>query len=245
MTDLIISDITLMRPGYCVIGLEQIAANSFRSIRPLPPGRHAWPDQFIFRRGDRVRARLGPPARPRTPHMEDRQSTALVGAGNAVSQEVLVDSLRRAEVSDGLDGLYECELHSNTPNGNRWVINGQGRRSICGCKPESIRFSVYSHVGSKLKATISLTSNERLNYLPVVDREWDLFYQEIVALCNDSDNESEPTDILNQIAHDNVLNSDITFARIGLADAQVGDDKCWLMLDSLFPQPQKAWLDLL
>jgi hypothetical protein len=30
------------------------------------------------------------------------------------------------------------------------------------------------------------------------------------------------------------------FARIGLARPNSG--RCWLMLDSLFPQPQESWL---
>ena len=35
--ELILSDVTIMGLGYCVIGLEQVSSGSFRSVRPMPP----------------------------------------------------------------------------------------------------------------------------------------------------------------------------------------------------------------
>ena len=51
MRDLILSDITVMGPGYCVIGLERVAQDAFRSVRPLPPRSYAWPSDISLRTG--------------------------------------------------------------------------------------------------------------------------------------------------------------------------------------------------
>ena len=45
---------------------------------------------------------------------------------------------------------------------------------------------------------------------------------------------------LNGFVRARLMASSNRFARIGLPRPFYG--KCWLMLDSLFPQPEKAWL---
>ena len=49
---------------------------------------------------------------------------------------------------------------------------------------------------------------------------------------------------LNRTVAEKMLLSPQRFARIGLPRPRT-DRQCWLMLDSLFPQPNEAWLDLL
>jgi hypothetical protein len=46
---LILSDITEMGSGLCVIGIEQVGKNEFHSVRPMPPMGYAWPLQPEFR----------------------------------------------------------------------------------------------------------------------------------------------------------------------------------------------------
>ncbi|PYV18962.1 MAG: hypothetical protein DMG21_03335 [Acidobacteria bacterium] len=52
----------------------------------------------------------------------------------------------------------------------------------------------------------------------------------------------DPYPLLNGGIRKRVLESPNRFARIGLAGAKEGEEKCWLMLDSLFPQPEESWL---
>jgi hypothetical protein len=49
---------------------------------------------------------------------------------------------------------------------------------------------------------------------------------------------------LNRFIRHKLLQSLHAFARVGLTRPEQGN-KCWLMLDSLFPQPDVSWLDIL
>ncbi|PYV18963.1 MAG: hypothetical protein DMG21_03340 [Acidobacteria bacterium] len=161
MSELILSDITIMGPGYCVIGLEQTNAGSFHSVRPLPQWGYAWREPFRFTRGDYVETQLTPARRPRPPHIEDRQSDGLRATERKLSDARLVEVLSLAEVSSSLEGLFGTDLRFDSPYGNRWVQKGEGARSVCGVCFGNINFSVYKDQEPKLCAQVVLPSNER------------------------------------------------------------------------------------
>jgi hypothetical protein len=90
---------------------------------------------------------------------------------------------------------------------------------------------------------LALPSNESLNSIPVVDREWNLFLREIVTRIKEAGRWYRAEQFLNRFVRRELIRSVNRFARIGLArpeKAQPG--KCGLMLDSLFPQPKEPWL---
>ncbi len=232
-----------MAPGYCVIGLESVGPDSFRSVRPLPWRAYAWREPFACKRGDRVRCKLAPtPARP--PHLEDRQSYILQPTGKCLSEDDLVLSLRMAEVSTDLGGLFGCEVNADTAKGNAWLCPSKGNRSICGCEFRNIRFRVFHDPGRlTLRAALVLPSGESLQSLPIVDRDWNRFLQQVAERLGPVNVGSRSQTYLNGAIRNTLLDSPNRFARIGLARAN--EDKCWLMLDSLFPQPTEDWLNAL
>lgn len=242
MSELILSDITVMGAGYCVIGLEKLSADSFRSVRPIPPRGFAWPQPFKFNRGDV--AHFEPrPTTPTLPHREDLRSNGLSQLPGSVREEELVGCLQKAEVSPDLEGLFGCQLESDTHGGNSWVKPERAGRSICGCEYGNIRFRLFMDSGRiTLRARLLLLSDESLASLPVVDREWRRF----IESANEHLPESRPNltleSFLNRSISAKLLDAPQGFARIGLARAEK-DGKCWLMLDSLFPQPKASWLE--
>lgn len=242
MSEIIISDITLMSPGYCIIGLEPSGPGSFRSVRPMPLRCHAWLDPFMFNRGDWVRCQLTL-ASLRAPHFEDRQSGVLQKTGRVLNEVDLIRQLETAEVSSSLEGLFGCPVKSDKPKGNFWIDPSKGSRSICGCAYNNIRFRVFQDPnGLRLRAELVLSSDERLWSLPVVDRVWNQFLVQVVRhFAEDRITYGSKTmNFLNRQVSWKLRKSPNRFARIGLARAQEG--KCWLMLDSLFPQPTENWL---
>src|SRR5260370_39688944 len=70
-TELLISEITVMGPGFCVLGLER-GTQGFRSLRPIPRSAYSWP-AFAYKRGDKVAFDL-PHIPPMRPHTEDRRA---------------------------------------------------------------------------------------------------------------------------------------------------------------------------
>ncbi|MGH9430819.1 MAG: hypothetical protein ACRD3T_04695 [Terriglobia bacterium] len=243
MPEIVISDITLMWPGYCIIGLEPDDQGSFRSVRPMPWRRYAWLDPFTFNRGDWVRCPLAP-ASPRAPHFEDRQSGRLQQTGRALNEVDLIRRLETAEVASSLEGLFGCPVESDKPKGNFWIDPSKGSRAICGCPYNNIRFRVFQDPkGVRLRAELVLPSDERLWTLPVVDREWNRFLMQVVKHFAEDQITfgSRTVRFLNDQVSRKLRQSPNRFARIGLARAKEG--KCWLMLDSLFPQPTADWLD--
>jgi hypothetical protein len=245
MPELILSDLTVMGLGYCVVGLEEVSPNSYRSVRPMPTRGFAWPEPFAYRRGEVVGV-LWIRIAPSPPHVEDRQSLGLSPTGRLIGEAALTHCLERAEVSPDLAGLFGCELETATPRGNAWVTSGSGTRSICGCHYENIRFRIYLDPGgTRLRARLALPSGEVLNSLPVVDRDWRKFLSNVTERASQPGVSTQIESFFNRSIRRELLKAPLRFARIGVARPREGEDKCWLMLDSLFPQPQECWLDLL
>ncbi len=238
MLEIVLSDITVMRPGYCVIGLKQLAPGSIQSVRPFPRWGYAWRDPFQFRRGESVLCKLTA-ARPSSPHVEDCQSAGFTRTGRSLSEDDLIRSLDCAEVSSDLKGLFGCTLNSAGPK--LWANPNEASRSICGCRYTNIRFRVFQEPERlTLRARIALPSNESLNGIPVVDRDWNRFLSEIVTGIKEAGRPYGAEQFLNRFVRRELMRSVNRFARIGLARPQSG--RCWLMLDSLFPQPKELWL---
>jgi hypothetical protein len=244
MRELILSDITEMGSGFCVIGIESVGENLFRSVRPIPPQGFAWDRSFPYQRGNGVRfASRHTSVLP--PHAEDQNTFGLQASGRCLKELELVDMLQRAEVSAELEGLFACELHAGTNGGNAWVDPSQASRSICGCLYRNLRFLVFQDPSRvTLRARLVLISGETLNSLPIVDREWRRFMDEVVERLAKSQRPIDLDRYLNRVVRHKLLQALHAFARIGLARADNGR-KCWLMLDSLFPQPDSSWLDFL
>jgi len=230
-----------MGRGYCVIGLEQVSFDLFRSVRPMPLAGFAWCEPFPYQRGARVKSMLTPvPTLP--PHLEDRQSEGLTAAGPSLLEQELVQSLLKAEIAPDLEHLFGCPLDRSTAGGNVWVDPDKATRSICGCLYENIRFRVFSDPqGFTLKAQLVLASGERLNNLPVVDREWRRYFDQVLDHLRRSGMNPHPEGFLNRSIRPRLLATPQRLARLGLARPKEG--KCWVMLDSLFPQPQISWLE--
>ena len=242
MRELILSDITVMGPGYCVIGLERVAEGALRSVRPMPRAGAAWPKTFPYGRGSAIRFVPAPTA-ALPPHLEDQNTHGLAPTGRDVSEVELLELLQSAEVSANLEGLFGCELHTDTQAGNAWVDPDTATRSICGCHFRNIRFRVFGDPGDlNLRARVVLQSGETLNSLPVVDRDWRRFFDDVVQCRAKSHTTPELEVFLNRTIRAELLRARYLFARIGLARGRPNENKCWLMLDTLFPLPNAAWL---
>jgi hypothetical protein len=245
MLEVILSDITVMGQGYCVIGLERLSPESYRSVRPMPAQAFAWREPFPYNRGDCVRFDPVPTVASR-PHVEDQQSRGLAKTGRSLSETELIECLRKAEVSLDLEHLFGCQMQRSTRRGKAvWVKPSAARRSICGCEYDNVGFRIYPEPGGfSLRAEVLLRSNERLNSVPVVDREWRRFTAELIKRIQRREPLPLAQRFLNWSVRTRLLALPHRFARIGLPRPKA-DQQCWLMLDSLFPQPVDSWLDLL
>jgi hypothetical protein len=245
MTELILSDVTVMAPGYCVIGLERLPSGAFRSVRPRPPSGFAWLNPFPHRRGESVLADLRPMAGVKQPHTEDHESRGLTKTCKTLAESDLVGALKQAEVAQSMEELFHCEVASQSSRGNCWIPSGQGCRSICGCEVENLRFKVFEAPDrATLRAWLVLRSGERLESLPVVDREWVACFHRLIESFKGGQAGLRTQISMNGALRDQLIESPWRFARIGLARG-MQDGKCWLMLDSLFPQPQESWFGML
>jgi hypothetical protein len=243
MRELILSDITEMGSGLCVIGIERVGTNSFRSVRPIPPIGYAWPLPFQCKRGSFVRfepaVTIAVP-----PHIEDQNSHGLTPGGESLDEDELVDLLQHAETSENPEGLFGCGLSSDQLGGNAWAPPESASRSICGCGYANMRFRVYMDPDQiKLVAMLALSSGEVLHSLPIVDRAWRQFLVELMKCFPKRPARSELDAFFNRSIRTRVMEAPTHFARIGLPRPNKNIDKCWLMLDSLFPQPDVTWLD--
>lgn len=242
MRELILSDITEMGSGLCVIGIELATEDLYRSVRPIPPQGFAWDSTFPHQRGDGVRF-ASRPTSAFPPHIEDQNTFGVIASGKRLSEVELVSALQRAEVSAELEGLFGCELHVDTSGGNAWVDPDQANRSICGCLYRNLRFLVFKDSGRvTLRARVVLVSGETLNSLPIVDREWRRFMDEVVERRAKSGGYFDLDRFLNRVIRNKLLEALHGFARIGLARPDKMH-KSWLMLDSLFPQPDVTCSD--
>src|SRR5271167_4768353 len=149
-----------MRPGYCVIGLQQVSTECFRSVRPMPTLGFAWPEPFAFRRGDHV-GLLWIGIRTERPHVEDVQSlgmTATGKPGKPLGDEALIECLRKAEFSPDLEHLFGCPARASQRGGGAlWVNPAEAGRSIFGCEYENLRFRLFPEPNDfKLRAEMTL-----------------------------------------------------------------------------------------
>jgi hypothetical protein len=232
MRELLISEITQMAAGLCVIGLER-HKEGYCSLRPIPHGLTAWPE-FPYYRADRISFDLSLSPGVTEHHREDRR------AGNprlvdTVSENELVGCLRQAEVANSIRELFGCQVHPSPRGGPAVYVNPvDARRSICGCRINSVRFRFYP---GKIRVALGLESGETLDSLPVVDRDWHAF-----AARFDDQRQDRLEGFFNSFVVDQIMSSPIRFARIGIARPD-RDILCWLMLDSLFPLPRDQWVE--
>ena len=236
MTELILSEITRMGPGHCVIGLEKVEGR-YRSIRPFPRLGHAWSKVFPYRRGDRLRFSLAQ-VLPAPPHVEDRCSTGVSANVGRIAEDELVRCLRSAEVADRLKDLFGCPLRPRHYGGNVCTDPAQGTRSICGCDFLNLRLKLLS---TEVRAMLVLPSGETLNDLPLVDRDWNEFIELALSRLAGANRSQRLNRFLSSFVPDMLSRDPRRFARIGLSRLYEGG--CWLMLDSLFPLPEQAWLE--
>ncbi len=245
MPELILSDITIMGEGYCVIGLEQTSPDGYRSVRPMPPWGFAWREPFQFQRGACVHFRPRP-TKVVPPHVEDTASYGLSQTPHCLNETQLIACLQKAEMATRLEELFACPVQVSSRGGRAmWVSPAEAKRSVCGCAYNNLRFRLLPEPGSfALRAELVLNSNERVSSIPVVDREWRRFVQRLIDRIHRSNPLPLAERFLNWSIRAKILAMPRQFARIGLPRPRQ-DQQCWLMLDSLFPQPEEAWLEML
>ena len=236
MIELLISEITHMNSGSCVLGLE--ARNpGFRSLRPIPLTSSAWP-AFPYRRADKVAFQLSmmPVIEP---HVEDRVVTSHRKL-SAVPENELVHCLKQAEVANSIKDLFGCQLQQSRLGSDAVFVNpADAGRSICGCEVDGINFSFKFY--PKIRASLVLASKETIRSLPVVDRDLIDFVEQLDRkIGSPADLRYRLERFFNSVYKSKVMSSPIKFARIGLTRPYKGDS-CWLMLDSLFPLPRCEW----
>jgi len=229
-----------MADGFCVIGLAR-NPTGFYSLRPIPPSRFAW-QPFPYRRADRVDFHLYVmPVAP--PHLEDRKTQSHTKLGS-VSEADMIHGLREAEVAASAKELFGCAVLPSPHGGPASCIKPQeARRSICGCAIENISLSFSFYPQRNIRATLRLESGDRLDSLPLVDHDWLRFADRLWEQSKGTANVRQRLQsFFNRQIREHILSSPAPFARIGLTRPD-DDGLCWLMLDSVFPQPKKKWLE--
>lgn len=233
MTELILTEITRMDPGYCVIGIQP-EAQGFRSVRPGPPYGHAWADPFPYKRGDKLQFNLSRLPAPR-PHVEDHQSSGVLAKLGELTESELLACLRKAEIGRSLRDLFGCQVRIKRRGA--FVIGKLAHRSICGVEPQNVRLKWEA---SALRAAVALPSGETLPDLPVVDRSWLAFAEASLAEIKGANSAQRLSRYFAQRLQRDALDGRSHFLRIGLARPR--PNACWLMVDTLFPFPRKSWL---
>jgi len=231
--ELLISEITRMGQGFCVIGLER-ASSGFSSVRPVPWGGGAW-IQFPFERANKLTYDFDP--MPVTgPHFEDQRAAHPRKLG-AVPETELVQSLKQAEVATSVTSLFGC---CPRPSSTGMYVNpGDAKRSVCGCEINAIHFNFYA---DRIRVSLALTTGDTLVDLPLVDRDWCEFADALKDKIGDQPRiPARMQDCFDSIVEKQIASSPLRFARIGLTRI-MHQGHCWLMLDSLFPLPKTAWL---
>lgn len=234
MTELILSEITRMDPGYCVIGLEP-SEGKYRSIRPGPPFGHAWLDPFPYKRGDKLLFQLTPSPMTR-PHVEDHRSTGVLEKKGQLSEAELLSCLQKAESARCLRDLFGCQVRLKRRGA--FVVGKLARRSICGTEAQKVRLKWEAR---ELRASIVLSSCETLPDLPVVDRSWLLFVGAAFDAIKGANQGQRLNRYLARRFQKGILDGRNHFLRIGLT--RPVPNVCWLMVDTLFPFPRKSWLN--
>ncbi|MDP9268299.1 MAG: hypothetical protein M3P27_08240 [Acidobacteriota bacterium] len=237
MSELLISEVTRMGDGFCVIGLMSNPAGVC-SLRPMPHGGFAW-RPFPYRRADRIAFDLQLVSLA-APHLEDRVCSNHRKLGS-ISEDEMLDLLQKAELGESRADLFGCAVRS-TASGATYVKPGHGERSICGCRIENISFDFSHYPKKNVRAALLLASGDRLDSLPVVDDDWLRFIDHLWERSQGTVNiGSRLQRFFNQQIKEHVLSSAIPFVRIGLTRPFHG--RCWLMLDSLFPVPKRNWVE--
>jgi len=232
MTELILSDVTRMGMGLCVIGLER-TEGGYRSVRPGPTRGHAWPSQFPYHRGDRLQMELLPAVGEIPPHLEDHRSNGLMKKLGAHDEAELLACLRQAEMARSLKELFGCPVQVQRRGGFIWPT--RARRSICGVENPRLRLKME---GREIRAMVGFPSGETAE-LKVVDRSWEAFVAAALA-------EMQGLGRLDRLHRffDGVLaraGEAGRFVRIGVT--RPSPRRCWLMADSVFPMPRHSWLE--
>jgi len=238
VAELLVSEITRMNDGFCVIGLER-SGGHFHSLRPLPRRGYAWV-RFPYRRADRVAFDLLTTAVV-PPHTEDRSAANDRKVG-FVSESELVSSLKHAEVATSVKDMFGCDVHVSRRGGDAvFVMPAEARRSVCGCEIESVRFTF--HFYPKIRVAVVLKSGERLQSLPLVDADWNEFIAVLAEQVEDRARiRSRLEELFSSFVYPQIQASAFRFVRIGLSRPD-REKFCWFMLDSLFPLPKKSWLE--
>ena len=238
MPELLISEITRMAEGFCVIGLARSQAG-FYSLRPMPRVGFAW-QPFPYWRADRIAFELS--LLPLVaPHLEDRQAGDHSRLG-AVSEAELVACLKQAETATSVPELFGCNVNPSPRGGPASCVEPEeARRSICGCAIENLHFSFRFYPQRNIRVTLRLTSGDRLDSLPLVDHDWLRFADHLWEQSQGTaDVRQRLQRFFNRTIREHILSSPPPFARIGLTRPD-RDGLCWLMLDSVFPLPKKKW----
>lgn len=154
----------------------------------------------------------------------------------AATEEELVACLRQAELAASLIGLFGTPAQPSPYGGSAvWVHPYAASRSVCGCVLQDIRFEILvDDEEARLRCRLLLASGEALHSLPVVDRQWNWLLRRLLDM-------GSAREKLNGKIRERVVQSKCRLARIGLARPK--EERCWLMLDSLFPEPQESWLE--
>jgi hypothetical protein len=235
MTKLLITEITRMGTGFCVIGLQR-KDGKLQSIRPVPSSANGW-THFPYHRGDILECSLTPFSGAK-PHVEDRVSTRGFSRASAVPEAEIVTYLRKAEVSPCLHDLFGCAVHENKKGSGVYANPGEALRSICGCESQNLRLELCAN---ELRATLVLPSGEVLRDLPFVDHDWRSFIDNALACSRGANLVARLEGFLNSLFHYKIVSCPHHFIRLGLTRQY--HDLCWLMLDTLFPLPQPEWLE--
>jgi hypothetical protein len=231
-TELIVSDITRMGRGFCIIGIEPFY-QGYRSVRPLPPASFSWPVSFASHRGDRLQFNLAPAEKIR-PHVEDLQSAGVLAHVGRASEEDLLACLRRAEMAARVSQLFGCPLKPGRTGAS--VHAPKARRSICGAEASRIRLKWEA---SQLRAHVALASGDVLPDLPVVDRSWHNFLEEVVREMAGANRGQR----LNRALDARLQSVTSFFVRLGLTRPHPPRfGRCQVMVDTLFPLPRKSWV---
>ncbi len=115
-------------------------------------------------------------------------------------------------------------------------------RSVSGCVLQDVRFEIFvDEEEARLRCRLLLASGEALHSLPVVDRQWNWLLQRFLEGGSAAENVAGARKKLNGEIRERVVQSKCRLARIGLTRPK--EERCWLMLDSLFPEPQESWLE--
>lgn len=233
MTELILSDVTRMAGGHCIIGLAK-DGDRYKSVRPGPPKLHAWPADFPHKRGDRLQFELTPGEQAR-PHVEDHASTGVLECCGRVAEEELLACLRRAEVAVSLVDLFGCAVTPGKRGAHMHAPRGQ--RSICGAEAAKVRLQCEAE---DVRAWIRLAWGELLLDLPVVDRSWFNFLKEVQTKMDGANRVMR----LNRYLEQRMSEPTGFFVRIGLTRPHPPRfGRCQLMLDTLLPMPRKSWVE--